>query len=92
MAGEDGAVQCARHKKEATRVRCGRCDRPICHRCSVLSAAGVRCRDCARHKSPTRLRGMAHNAKMAIGPMDGKKVWYLYIFAMIARFFTGWFR
>ncbi|AIE87459.1 hypothetical protein OP10G_4091 [Fimbriimonas ginsengisoli Gsoil 348] len=91
-AGEDGAYFCPKHPKEVTRVTCGRCEKPICHRCIVMSPAGVRCRDCARNKRPVRVRGVLHNAAHAIGPMDQKKVWYLYILAMIARLFGGWWR
>ncbi|MGV3614935.1 MAG: hypothetical protein ACO1SV_06330 [Fimbriimonas sp.] len=93
-AGEDGAVFCQRHRKEVTRVHCGRCDRPICHRCTVMSAAGVRCRDCARYRAPVRMRGLAHDAASRVGRLDFRKMWYLYLFAfvilsMIARFFSG---
>lgn len=90
--GTDGAFQCARHPKEVTYVSCGRCERPICHRCTVMSSAGVRCRDCARNKRPVRVRGVVHNVGAAIGPLDGRKIWYLYIFAWIARLFGGWWR
>jgi len=35
---------------------------------------------------------MVHNAASAVGPIDGKKIWYLYLFSLIARMFSGWFR
>lgn len=40
-------LQCPRHPKETTLVRCGRCERPICTRCMVDSPVGKKCRECA---------------------------------------------
>jgi hypothetical protein len=90
--GDDGAYYCHKHKKEVTRVTCGRCEKPICPKCMVISPAGVRCNECARNKVSVRWRGVAHDAMSSVGSIDGRKVWYLYIFAMIARFFGGFFR
>ena len=92
MSGDDGAFFCQRHPREVTRLTCGKCERPICTRCLVMSPAGVRCRDCARNRVPISARGVLHDAKSAISPMDGRKIWYLYILSWIARFFGGWFR
>jgi len=91
-ASADGAFFCQKHAKEVTYVSCGRCERPICHKCTVVTSAGVRCRDCAKNKRPVRLRGVLHNAGAAIGPMDQKKIWYLYLLSIIARMFGGWWR
>src|SRR5580658_385993 len=66
-AGEDGLYYCYRHKREATRVTCGRCEKPICYRCMVVGANGVRCRECARNKVPVRLGGLAHDMSSGIG-------------------------
>jgi len=57
-----------------------------------MSPAGVRCRDCARNRKPIRVRGVLNDAKQAIGPIDGRKIWYLYLLSWIARIFGGWFR
>lgn len=92
VEGDPGAYYCFKHKHEVTRVTCGRCEKPICTKCLVIGPAGVRCRDCARNKVSTRWRGVAHDLGSGIGNVDGRKVWYLYIFAMIARMFGGWFR
>lgn len=91
-AGEDGAYYCQKHRKEITRVTCGKCERPICHKCTVMSAAGVRCPECARNRRPLRMRGALHSAAHAIGPLDQRKVWYLYLLSVIARIFGGWWR
>jgi len=92
VEGDPGAYYCWKHKKEITRVACGRCEKPICPKCLVVGPAGVRCKDCASTKVPFRVSGLLHDAKSSIGPIDGRKVWYLYITSMIVRLFTGWFR
>ena len=90
--GESGAYYCFKHKKEVTRVTCGRCEKPICPKCLVIGPAGVRCQECARNKVAVRWRGVAHDAASGLGRIDGRKIWYAYLLAMIARMFGGWFR
>src|SRR5436190_24115032 len=69
VPGDDGAYYCYRHKKEVTRVRCGRCETPLCPRCMVFSPAGVRCRDCSRNRVPVRPMGVIHSiSKSAAAP------------------------
>jgi hypothetical protein len=46
----DVLVACARHPKEKTALRCGRCDTPICPRCLVPTPVGARCPTCAQVK------------------------------------------
>ena len=91
--GEEGIYYCARHKKEATRVRCGRCETPVCTRCAVHGPAGVRCRDCARNRVPIRPRGVVHEAVRGLeGPQGvGRVVWYAAIWAFFVSIFTGFF-
>jgi hypothetical protein len=92
VANDPGAFYCFKHKREVTRVTCGKCEKPVCTKCMVIGSAGVRCQECARNKVATRWRGVAHDLGSGIGRVDGRKVWYLYIAAMIARMFGGWFR
>lgn len=40
-------MQCARHQNVETELRCGRCDTPICPRCTVFTDVGARCQTCA---------------------------------------------
>jgi hypothetical protein len=87
VEGEEGAWYCFRHKKEVTRVRCGRCETPICPRCMVFSPAGVRCKDCAKNRVPLRWRGVLHSA----GQNGGQVVWYAAVWAFIISIFTGGF-
>lgn len=53
-AGEPGTYYCTRHPKVITRLRCGRCETPICPKCSVSTPAGMRCPTCARNKIAPR--------------------------------------
>ena len=39
---------CARHSKTETKIRCGRCETPICPECLVHAPVGMRCPDCAK--------------------------------------------
>ena len=41
-------MYCARHPKVETNLRCGKCEAPICHKCSVQTPVGARCPDCAK--------------------------------------------
>ncbi len=50
VAGEPGVYWCARHRKTKTRLRCGRCETPVCPRCTVYGPTGARCRDCASNR------------------------------------------
>lgn len=96
VPGEDGVYYCQKHKKEPTRVTCGRCDKPICHKCMIVGPAGVRCRECGKRKTPVRLRGVVHDARRGIGGigarMGTRPVWYLWIWMMIINFIRGFFR
>lgn len=42
-----GDVPCARHPKTMTRLRCSRCNTPICPQCAVRTPVGLRCPECA---------------------------------------------
>lgn len=50
VAGEPGVYWCARHRKTQTRLRCGRCETPICPKCMVQGPTGARCRDCGSNR------------------------------------------
>lgn len=48
-------VFCYAHPKTPTRLRCSRCDRPICGRCSIPATVGQHCPECvaeARRSAP----------------------------------------
>ena len=95
VVGEDGAWYCAKHPKAVTRLRCGRCEAPICPKCTVYTPAGTRCRACARNKIALRPAGVLHRAVGAVegaSPM-GRRVWYLALWYFILSFLRnpfGW--
>jgi hypothetical protein len=41
-------LYCANHPAVETSLRCNKCNKPICHRCAVLTPVGYRCRECVR--------------------------------------------
>ena len=51
VPGEPGVWMCARHHATPTRLRCGRCEKPICPKCTVMGPVGARCRECASNRS-----------------------------------------
>jgi len=95
VPGEDGAWFCARHPKSVTRLRCGRCEAPICPRCTVYTPAGTRCRACAKNRVAVRPGGILHSAVGMVGgasPM-GRRVWYLALWYFLMSLFRnpfGW--
>ena len=93
VEGESGAYYCFKHKKEVTRVTCGRCEKPICTKCLVVSAAGVRCRQCASHRTPIQLRGLVYDITGGLkGGMNYRLFWYAFLLFWIARMFIGCLR
>jgi len=47
---EPGIYWCARHRKIKTRLRCGRCETPICPKCTKMWLTGARCPNCASNR------------------------------------------
>ncbi len=91
-AGTDSRP-CARHPKMQTRLRCGRCELPICPRCTVYTPAGTRCRACAQNKVAVRPQALLHEAgRLASrgGQALGKRAWYLTLWYLILSLFRGW--
>lgn len=55
LTEQDDQVYCYGHPKEPTRLRCSRCDRPICGRCAIPASVGQHCPECvaeARKAAP----------------------------------------
>ncbi|HEX8552825.1 MAG TPA: hypothetical protein VF681_14855 [Abditibacteriaceae bacterium] len=51
VEGEPGVWWCARHAKTKTRLRCGRCETPICPKCTKYGPTGARCPACSSNRS-----------------------------------------
>ena len=93
--GEDGAWFCVRHTKAVTRLRCGRCEAPICPKCTVYTPAGTRCRGCSKNKITVRPAGLLHGALGVVEGASGggRRVWYLALWYLILSFLRnpfGW--
>jgi len=91
VPGQAGAFFCARHKKEPTRVTCGRCEKPVCIRCAVHGPVGVRCRECARHRIGVRPMGLLHSAGQTLDSPGGRTVWYLAMWYVVIAFISNLF-
>jgi hypothetical protein len=50
VPGEPGVYFCARHKNVKTRLRCGRCEKPICPKCTKIGPTGARCAGCLSNR------------------------------------------
>lgn len=86
--GEKGLFYCYRHKRERTRLRCGRCARAICTDCALIGPAGPRCPDCGRSKVPIRARAVVHGAKVAGRNLVGGPMRFLGILIILGLVFT----
>jgi hypothetical protein len=51
VPGEAGLYWCWRHRKVQTRLRCGRCEKPICPKCTRMGPTGARCVECASNRT-----------------------------------------
>lgn len=91
-------MQCAEHPKVETNLTCGKCEKPICPKCMVQTAVGIRCKQCANLKSlPTYqmttsyyLRAVGAGIGMCI--ICGLAWWAVYLFLpffFILRFFIA---
>ena len=70
-------LRCARHPGEETRLRCSRCETPVCPRCMAYTPVGIRCPSCARERrsgvnavSPALL-ARAAGAALGVGVVAG---------------------
>jgi len=95
VPGEPGVFYCHKHVKVPTRIRCGKCDAPVCIKCSVQGVAGIRCRECAKQRVKVRPVGVLHEAGRVIGnstPGLGRTVWYMVLWRIIMSIFFrgGW--
>jgi hypothetical protein len=67
LTGSDPYEQpCSYHPNVLTRLRCSRCEKPICPRCMVASPVGYRCPDCARGPRPAIYQTSATGLARAI--------------------------
>ena len=96
-ADDDGRMFCYRHPDRETWLRCGRCDQPICSKCSVQGPVGSRCRQCGLRKgdpltafTPRQL-ALGTGAAVVGGAIVGYASSYFGLFSIILGYFAGRF-
>ena len=100
-------MECVFHPETETLLRCSKCERPICFRCSIPTPVCARCPECARvqrlptYSLPTPQLGMT--AAVAVGAGVGAGVtlgvvsWFMpggvlgVIYVAAAFIGAGWF-
>jgi hypothetical protein len=86
---------CYRHPTTETWLRCGRCDRPICTKCSVQGPVGSRCKECGRvaHDPLTtftpRQLALAIGTALVAGGVAGYIAGSVGYFGVFVSFFAG---
>ena len=94
---DDGTLYCYRHPKSVTYVRCGRCDQPICPKCSVQGPVGFRCRQCGLVKSATFSSFTPQQVILGVGTSVGGGLLLGYLggqigfYSIFLAFFAGAF-
>ena len=94
VPGEPGVWFCARHNSVQTRLRCGRCEKPICPKCTVMGPVGARCRDCLSNKGSHIYKvgapqlALAFGAAIIMGAIGAVLVDMLGTWALFALFYA----
>lgn len=58
---------CANHPDIETSLRCNRCEKPICPKCSILTPTGYRCKECVRGQQRVFETAFWYDYVLAIG-------------------------
>lgn len=92
-ATDDGVqtMQCARHPKRETALRCGKCGTPICARCVVQTPVGARCGSCAQlRRLPQFDVGVLLLLRAGSAGLGTSLItWYLVSYLPFLRFFLS---
>lgn len=87
---DDGDVLfCYRHPKTETRLRCGRCERPICTKCVVIGPAGPRCKECSKQNIAFRPGAVVHTAKSGVRSVLRMGPWGIYVLVLLGMMMFG---
>ena len=81
---EPEQLYCYGHPKEPTRLRCSRCDRPICGRCAIPATVGQHCPECVAEARRTAPR--VRSTMAALAPAT-RAILYVSIAAFIGQIF-----
>ncbi|HYN37525.1 MAG TPA: rhomboid family intramembrane serine protease, partial [Actinomycetota bacterium] len=66
---EPAETYCYAHPKTPTKLRCSRCERPICGRCAIPASVGQHCPECvaeARKSAPKVRRASVANSPVVV--------------------------
>lgn len=91
----DGGMFCYRHPDRETWLRCGRCDQPICTKCSVQGPVGSRCRQCGLVKNDPLTSFTPRQLLLGLGTaavggvVVGYGSSYLGFFSILLGYFAG---
>ncbi len=77
-------LYCYKHPKVDTVLRCGRCERPICTKCTILGPAGPRCRECAKTNIEFRPAALGLGIKRFFGGIFRTSPWTIWILIVLA--------
>jgi hypothetical protein len=86
---------CCRHPTTETWLRCGRCDRPICTKCTIQGPVGSRCRECGRLANDPltaftpRQLVLGLGVSIVAGLVAGFVSAYIGFFSIIVGYFAG---
>ena len=85
LEAEEEQQFCYGHPKTPTRLRCTRCDRPICGRCAIPASVGQHCPECVAEarKQTRKVRSTLRATAPAVGVIIGLNV-AVYILQQLA--------
>ncbi|HEY8238783.1 MAG TPA: hypothetical protein VIF63_05050 [Candidatus Limnocylindrales bacterium] len=92
---DDGRMFCYRHPDRETWLRCGRCDQPICTKCSVQGPVGSRCRQCGTVRNDPltsftpRQLALAIGVSLVAGAVGGYIAGSIGFFSIVVGYFAG---
>ena len=67
MTEQLNTLTCANHPNVETRLRCNRCEKPICIKCAIQTPTGYRCKECVRGQQKTFETAEWQDAPLAFG-------------------------
>jgi len=76
LEAEEEQQFCYGHPKTPTRLRCTRCDRPICGRCAIPASVGQHCPECVAEarKQTRKVRSTLRATAPAVGVIIGLNI------------------
>lgn len=66
MPDNESTLTCAFHPKRETKLRCNRCNRPICVQCAIQTPTGYRCPECVRDQQKVFVTVKWHDYLLAV--------------------------